>query len=52
VISRTYALDDMVDAHRFVDDGHKRGNVVIGASSGRDRPPIEQAQRTHEPETP
>ena len=29
VIDRTYALDDIVDAHRYVDDGHKRGNVVI-----------------------
>jgi NADPH:quinone reductase-like Zn-dependent oxidoreductase len=29
VIDRTYALDDIVDAHRYVDSGHKRGNVVI-----------------------
>jgi hypothetical protein len=29
VIDRTYALDDIVDAHRYVDGGHKRGNVVI-----------------------
>lgn len=29
VIDRTYALDDIVDAHRHVDGGHKRGNVVI-----------------------
>ena len=29
VIDRTYALDDIVDAHRYVDNGHKRGNVVI-----------------------
>jgi NADPH:quinone reductase-like Zn-dependent oxidoreductase len=29
VIDRTYALDDIVDAHRYVDIGHKRGNVVI-----------------------
>jgi NADPH:quinone reductase-like Zn-dependent oxidoreductase len=29
VIDRIYALDDIVDAHRYVDNGHKRGNVVI-----------------------
>jgi NADPH:quinone reductase-like Zn-dependent oxidoreductase len=29
VIDRTYALDDIVAAHRYVDDGHKRGNVLI-----------------------
>ena len=29
VIDRTYALDEIVDAHRYVDNEHKRGNVVI-----------------------
>jgi NADPH:quinone reductase-like Zn-dependent oxidoreductase len=29
VIDRTYALDDIVDAHRYVDNGHKRGNVIV-----------------------
>src|SRR5450759_3219538 len=29
VIDRTYALDAFVDAHRYVDNEHKRGNVVI-----------------------
>jgi NADPH:quinone reductase-like Zn-dependent oxidoreductase len=32
VIDRTYALDDIVDAHRYVDNGHKRGNVVVAVT--------------------
>lgn len=28
-IDRTYSMDDVVDAHRYVDTGRKKGNVVL-----------------------
>jgi len=32
VIDRTYPLDRIADAHAYVDQGHKRGNVILVVS--------------------
>jgi len=32
VIDRTYALEDVVEAHRYVETGQKVGNVILNVS--------------------
>jgi NADPH:quinone reductase-like Zn-dependent oxidoreductase len=34
VIDRRYTLDEIVEAYRYVDQGHKKGNVIVTISPG------------------
>jgi NADPH:quinone reductase-like Zn-dependent oxidoreductase len=45
VIDRTYALDEVVEATRYVETGQKTGNVVLSVSEAAPRPARREARR-------
>jgi hypothetical protein len=47
VRDRTYDLADVAEAHRYVDTGRKRGNVVLRLP-GDESAPKDTAQQTEE----
>jgi len=48
VIDRSYALDDVVEATRYVETGHKTGNVVLRVSGAASGEQPEHAAKHHD----
>jgi NADPH:quinone reductase-like Zn-dependent oxidoreductase len=46
VIDRSYSLDDIVTAHRYVDTGRKRGSVVVNVSDAHRTTPAAASGET------
>ena len=47
VIDKTFQMDEIIEAHRYVDIGRKKGNVVLRISKWQEHQPLHKRAKTY-----